>query len=84
VVDYQFKVGQVLFTLGRNHESIAQFEHVLSMDRGHVDAASLIARQWYYLGEDARAWEYVHLVEALGGEVPPQFRVLLAARTPEP
>lgn len=62
----------------------ATFRQVLKQDPQCAAAHARLAVVLYYLGDDAGAWQHVHRAEALGAPVPPQFRALLARRTPEP
>jgi tetratricopeptide (TPR) repeat protein len=68
----------------RFEESADAFRDVIRLDPSHAEAHSRLAILLYYLDDDAGAWAQVHEAEALGASVPPQFRELLARRTPEP
>jgi tetratricopeptide (TPR) repeat protein len=79
------------FNLARGLQRTRQFadaaeelREVIRLEPGHVQAHSRLAILLYYLGDDGGAWAQVHAAESLGSSVPPQFRQLLARRTPEP
>lgn len=65
-------------------EAAEAFREVIRLDPSHAQAHGRLAILLYYLDDDASAWAHVHNAEALGAAVPPQFRELLARRTPEP
>ena len=69
---------------GRLEEAIAEWGKLVRAEPTHARAHARLAAALYYTGDDAAAWEHVHAAEALGQDMPPQFRRLLADRMPEP
>jgi len=63
--------------------SIQSYRRSAELDGSVADTHVRLAVLSYYAGDDASAWASVHDAERLGASVPPQFRVLLAERTPE-
>jgi len=68
----------------RFEEAVEELREVIRLEPDHAHAHGRLAVLLYYLEDDAGAWAQVHQTEALGSSVPPQFRELLARRTPEP
>lgn len=83
-VGARFHLAEALNWLGRLEEAIHEWREVLARDPDHAEAHSRLAIALYYADQDGEAWEHVHRAEALGHDVPPQFRILLANRTAEP
>jgi tetratricopeptide (TPR) repeat protein len=83
-VSARFHLSEALNWLGQLDEAIHELREVLARDPDYAEAQSRLAIALYYAGQDKEAWEHVHRAEELGQEVPPQFRALLARRTPEP
>lgn len=77
-------LGYTLQSLDKFAESMQAFERALKANPSNSEASSRIAILAYYVNDYAKAWTYVHRTEAMGAEVPPQFRVLLAERMREP
>jgi Flp pilus assembly protein TadD len=82
--ELHLQLSNALQTLGRREECLAELRRTLELDPQHAKAWSRLAIQRYYGGDPLGAWEAVHRAESLRGEVPPQFRALLARRHPEP
>jgi len=76
-------LGFALQRLGDLDGSIETLEQVVAQTPDDTHARSRLAISYYYAERDVDAWRHVHAVEARGAQVPPQFRALLAARTPE-
>jgi len=79
----RFNLARGLQWAGRFDEAVDTLNEVLGLEPDH-DAHGRLAILLYYLQRDAEAWVHVHRAESLGAAVPPQFRELLARRTPEP
>jgi tetratricopeptide (TPR) repeat protein len=79
-VALRFDLGDTLIRLNQREAGIAELRQVIQRDPGHTRAHERLAIQLYYTADFAGAWREVHATEALGASVPPQFRVLLAAR----
>jgi Flp pilus assembly protein TadD len=80
----RFNLAQALQRVGRFDDAVDTLNEVLRLEPDHAEAHSRLAILLYYLQRDAEAWVHVHGAESLGATVPPQFRELLARRTPEP
>jgi tetratricopeptide (TPR) repeat protein len=83
-VSARFNLAQALQRAGQFEGAVDALHEVLGLEPDHADAHSRVAILLYYLQRDAEAWVHVHRVESLGATVLPQFRELLARRTPEP
>jgi tetratricopeptide (TPR) repeat protein len=64
--------------------AVAELREALRLEPDLAPAHERLAVLLYYTGDEAGAWFEVHRAEELGQAVPPQFRVLLAQRMPEP
>lgn len=84
LVSSQLLVADMLNRLGERIAAAQQYEQVLQLQPAHATAHVRLAIIRYYLGQDELAWHHLHAADALGADVPAQFRRLLAARTPEP
>ncbi|MCK6447204.1 MAG: tetratricopeptide repeat protein [Planctomycetes bacterium] len=81
---YRFQLGDALVRVNQREEAIGELQKSLALDASNVTAHERLAVQHFYLNDFASAWKEVHAVEALGGAVPPQFRVMLAEAAVEP
>jgi Flp pilus assembly protein TadD len=80
----RFGLANALSRMGERDGAITEYQELVARDRNHGKAHSRLAISLYFAGRDSEAWEHVHQAEALGADVPPQFRQLLARRTAEP
>ncbi|MFQ5807266.1 MAG: tetratricopeptide repeat protein [Phycisphaerae bacterium] len=80
----RFRLAEALQRQRQFQEAADRLREVIRMDPNHAEAHTRLAILLYYLGDDTGAWAQVHAAETLGSSVPPQFRELLARRTPEP
>lgn len=74
-------------TLQRSGDGLAAIDmwnSVLERRAGDAEAHRRLAILYYYQNDYAAAWLHVGAVEDLNQTVPPQFRSLLASRSPEP
>ena len=69
---------------GDFQQAIETWGRVLAVDPNHAKTHERLAIVLYYLHDYQQSWRHVHAAEALGHQVPPQFRPLLEARMPEP
>ena len=83
-VTVRFNLAQALQRAGQFDVAVDTLNEVLGLEPDHAGAHGRLAILLYYLQRDAEAWVHVHRAESLGATVPPQFRELLARRTPEP
>lgn len=83
-LDGRIQLAVVMQMQARQEEVNRAWRDVLALSPDHLEAHMRLAIGLYYLHDFATAWEHVHTVEGLGDQVPPQFRVLLARRMPEP
>lgn len=83
-VDVLAEVARAQQWGGDFEASIESYNAVLEAEPERGDVHRRLAVLWYYLNEDALAWDHVHAAEDLGEAVPPQFRVLLRQRMAEP
>lgn len=81
---YRFQLGDALVRDGQREAAIVELQRSLALDPSNATAHERLAVQHYYLNDFAAAGREVHAVEALGGAVAPQFRVLLAQSAVEP
>lgn len=80
----RFKLADALQRTGDRAGAIEQFRELIDAQPDHAEAHARLAVLLYYAEDNAGAWRHVHDAEALGGSVPPQFRVLLARQMTEP
>jgi Flp pilus assembly protein TadD len=64
--------------------ALSEFRKVIALDPNHAEAHERAAILAFYLNDFAEAWRLGHRAEALGRPLPPQFRVMLSERMPEP
>lgn len=83
-VDSLMLLGYTLAGRQKDAEAMAAFERALAVQPTNLDGHVRVAILAYYAHDYAKAWKHVHRAEALGGEVPPQFRPLLAQAMKEP
>ena len=79
----QMDLGDARNRMGDLRGAISAYTRAVELDetRGHAHARLAVLH--YYAGNDAAAWASLRRADRLGAVVPPQFRVLLAQRTPE-
>jgi tetratricopeptide (TPR) repeat protein len=80
----RFLLGAAYWTQGDYQEALASWRRILDFDPNHAKAHERLAIALYFLRDYAESWQHVHAAEALGHQVPPQFRPLLEAQMPEP
>ncbi len=78
------KLSEVLWMGPRSEEALSEAREAVRLAPEHGPAQRNLALWSYYAGDDASAWSATQRAEDLGQAVPPQFRALLSARTPEP
>lgn len=83
-VELRAKLADALERRGDLDAAVDAYRDVLALEPDHERSLKRLAIAYYYRNEDVAAWKHVHALEAQGGTVPPQFRSLLAERTPEP
>lgn len=83
-VDSRARLAGALQMLNDFDAAIGAWEQVLEARPDDVEANTRIAILLYYQGDFPAAWQHVHAAEKAGGNVPPQFRPLLAERMAEP
>lgn len=76
--------ADAMIRIGDRAAAIGELQRVLSVSPENAAARERLALQLYYTGQTQAAWTEVHAVEAAGGQVPPQFRVLLSKAMAEP
>ncbi|MBI5435287.1 MAG: hypothetical protein HZA52_20805 [Planctomycetes bacterium] len=79
-----FQLGDAFVRANDRPAAIGELQKSLELDPSNAIAHERLALQLYYLEDYAGAWQAVHACEALGGAVPPQFRVLLVQAAVEP
>jgi cytochrome c-type biogenesis protein CcmH/NrfG len=82
--DGRFELGMALQMKGDFAEAAGAWEELVTLDPGHADGHARLAIALGFLADYEAAWDHVHAAESLGRRVPPQFRVLLASKFPEP
>ncbi len=80
----RFNLARALQAVGSFEEAVDELREVIRVEPDHAAAHGRLAILLYYLEDDTGAWAHVRQAESLGSSVPPQFRKLLAQRTPEP
>ncbi len=68
----------------RREEAIAEMQAVLELDPGHGPAHERLAVWYYYVGNNAMAWQHVHAARQMDQPLAPQFIKLLESRMAEP
>lgn len=72
-----------LIWLGLRAAAVDELREAARLDPADGEALGLMAIQLFYLEDLPAAWQAARRAEALGHELPPQFRALLARRHPE-
>jgi tetratricopeptide (TPR) repeat protein len=80
----QFQLAMARQMQGDQQQANEAWRDVLVIDNKNGEAHSRLAVGLYYTGDFQGAWSHVHAAEALGHQVPPQFRLLLAGKMAEP
>lgn len=73
----RYQLASAYSMQGRFQDAINAYREVLTLDPNHAKAHKRLAITLYYMNGHEESWEHVHAAEALGRQVPPQFRLLL-------
>ncbi len=79
----QADLGDARNRMGDLPGAISAYTRAVELNPSAGPAHSRLAVLHYYAGDDDAAWSSLRRADTLGAAVPPQFRVLLAQRTPQ-
>lgn len=83
-IDARIALAKSLQRSGDGPAAIEMWNDVVERDADNAEAHGRLAILHYYQNDYPTAWLHVHAAEELSESVPPQFRNLLASRSPEP
>jgi tetratricopeptide (TPR) repeat protein len=83
-VDAQYQLAETLWKIGRQEDANAALRRVIELDGDHAEAHSRLSIGLYYVHDYSGAWDEFRAAEALGYEMPAQFRPLLEGQLAEP
>ena len=84
LTEARYRLGAAYWMQGDFQEAVDTWQEVVDLDSNHARTHERLAIALYYMSDYQGSWQHVHAAEALGYEVPPQFRPLLEAQMAEP
>ncbi len=84
LIETRYDLALTYWMQDDSQQAVDTWREVLGLDPNHAKSHERLSISLYYLGEYESSWRHFHAAEALGHEMPPQFKPLLAQRMAEP